>query len=187
MPFPRRMCSRVRSNNRMEDYMQSPMESPVTRRNSSGKAGIVWVVIIVVLASLGAYWLAHRDGSGNPQGAVQGEVFTSPVETVVGFYAWYLSAYGNPLAEGAYRVRNELSGVLVAKVDALVRQSSVFDPIVCANSRPASVDVVLVSSQADTAVMQVTPSDQDVSAFNVSLERQGDTWRMTDIVCLQGK
>ena len=113
-------------------------------------------------------------------------------ETVVqSFYDWYLDAAGfdpesqerrNPLVEGTYRERPELSAEFVARLDASVAEGLAADPLLCAQDVPEAVETGETAITDDGATVAVTTSFAG-HGFTVALRQAAEGWQIDDVTC----
>lgn len=119
----------------------------------------------------------------------------APEEVVQEFYDWYLDYIGdrssgefrNPLVDGAYQDAPNMADEFVAEVDTLLaeqreQQAGGYDPFLCAQDIPTTIDVGSAQITADTAVVPVTTDFAD-HGFTVELTRVDDTWEIRNVVC----
>ncbi len=117
------------------------------------------------------------------------------VETVAGFYNWYLNYtapdeaghLNNPLVDKAYRETPYLSAELVEKMDALLSAASImYDPFVCAQDIPGSfeADVVAATPEQATVLLrtyfQFSPYSHNIT---LTLQPEASAWKLNAIAC----
>jgi len=145
---------------------------------------IFYVVLVCTLMALSALPAAAQD---------------DPAQVVNSFYTWYLDYVGydeasqefrNPLVDGSYQERTELSTALIEEV-ATIRDEQGgyhYDPFLCAQDIPESLDITEVDylTDHDAAVLVKTrfgfnphPNYMVVSL----MEQDTDGWLITKVDC----
>ena len=112
---------------------------------------------------------------------------TTPDLVVQSFYSWYLSyasgAEGrNPMVDGAYRDRPELSADLVAEMDALLNGPDRvnYDPFLQAQDVPGSFELHEVVMDGDSARV-VLSTDFAGHVLAIDLVRHDGAWLIDEI------
>lgn len=105
-------------------------------------------------------------------------------DVVVDFYTWYLGFEGNAFVEGVYQDHPAVSPTFVqAVVERLESfEKGGYDPFLCAQDRPDEVAALGVTVSGDVAVVTVVTDFVD-HEFAVELEAEGQSWRITNVVC----
>jgi len=120
------------------------------------------------------------------------EAEIGPEATVEGFYDWYLGYTeqegGNPLVDGAYRTRSDLTAGLIAETDAMMadREMGGGDSFLCAQDIPVHLSIGEVDVQGDAATVTMDAlytGNPMASHFDVVLERAEAAWQIADVVC----
>lgn len=122
-----------------------------------------------------------------------------PAEVANSFYAWYLDYVGydetsqefrNPLVDGSYQERTELSTELIEEVATIQDEQGGYhyDPFLCAQDIPASVEIAEVDylTDYDVAILMETNFgfNPHPNYMVVSLQEQNtDGWRITGVHC----
>lgn len=110
-----------------------------------------------------------------------------PGEVVLGFYNWYLGYEGNALVDGAYRdqavASPEFAQTVQERLDSFEKGG--YDPILCAQDQPGTVEVGMVTISGDRAEVAVSTSFEGHS-FRVLLAAEEQSWQITDVVCDNG-
>jgi hypothetical protein len=116
----------------------------------------------------------------------------TPEEVVESFYDWYLGYIGdpasgevrNPMADGAYRSSEYLTGEFVQKVDGIIASfdKGGYDPFLCAQDIPESftVDEALVSGDKASLVVHTSFEGH---TFVVEAEQVSGRWAISDVIC----
>lgn len=120
-----------------------------------------------------------------------------PAEVVTSFYGWYLGYAGydqdsevfrNPLVDGSYQERSELSARMIDQVAAMRDEQGGFhyDPFLCAQDLPASFETELVEMRDQNATVMV----REFFAWNarpnvlaVDLVNQDGAWHIDGVNC----
>jgi len=148
--------------------------------------------LLVVGGAFGAMVLAGN----RAYGTVSVEAMAAePADVVASFYGWYLDHAGydaesgtmrNPLVDGSYAAREELSPALVDEVDALLASfregGAGYDPLLCAQDIPTEFSVNTSSISESVAEVRVETSFVGHS-FLVMLEKTGSEWTITAVRC----
>jgi len=158
------------------------------------KKRFVFALVALLLSGgvLGLNALIKSDSAG----VAAAEALTpEPADVVESFYGWYLDNAGydaesgtmrNPLADGSYALREELSPALVEEVDALLASfhegGAGYDPFLCAQDIPAEFAVSTFSISESAAEVRVETSFVGHS-FQVMLEKIGGEWTITAVRC----
>jgi hypothetical protein len=139
--------------------------------NRKTQAGILMILIVAAVATLFLVIL--------PTTAQQ-----FPDQVVQDFYAWYIgyAETANPLVDKAYRSSEALSQDFIARMDEFTSRPMMFDPILCAQDVPASISTAKPAVARSTATVHVETSFAG-HAFDVELAKDGNTWKITDVVC----
>lgn len=121
-----------------------------------------------------------------------------PTGVVDSFYGWYLDYAGydetteefrNPLADGSYQEREELSADLIDRVVAIREEQGGFfhDPFLCAQDVPESFEIVQVDplTERDAAVLvrEYFGFNPHPKVFVVSVHAQDGAWQIADVIC----
>lgn len=110
---------------------------------------------------------------------------------VESFYTEYLGYIGmnretgdfrNPLVDRAYRDMTGLSPAYVQKLDAMMEEGIMADPILCAQDIPAFVNVVGVEQEGDLAVAAMEDSFTG-HRFEVELKAEDGGWLISSVRC----
>lgn len=119
-----------------------------------------------------------------------GAALDDPGAVVEQFYAWYLdyaASDGDPLMERAYAGSEHLSPLAVERIDQfLVREGASageWDPFLCAEDRPAGVEVVAVEQDTPTRAEVTVTADGLDEPLTVHLIQAGGRWEITDVDC----
>jgi hypothetical protein len=123
----------------------------------------------------------------------------TPEQVVEGFYDWYLGYIGDPasgemrspLADGAYRSSEYLTGEFVQQVDEIIASfgKGGYDPFLCAQDVPRSltVDAAAVSGEEASVVVHEiwNPGTKVESVHDVAVTLQlvDGAWKIADITC----
>lgn len=122
----------------------------------------------------------------------------SPETVVNSFYTWYLGAVGydeasgefhNPLVEGTYQERPELSPELIEKVAAIREEEGgyQYDPFLCAQDIPVSFEVEPADQptgqDAVVLVREYFGWNPRPNLLVVSLHAIDGTWRIANVNC----
>lgn len=140
----------------------------MTRKTQLGFLGILLVAIVATLVLVILPTTAQQ----------------APDQVVQEFYTWYI-AYAqtaNPLVDKAYRSSEALSQDFIARMDEFTSQPMMFDPILCAQDVPVSISTAKPAVARSTATVHVETSFAG-HAFDVELAKDGNTWKITDVVC----
>lgn len=157
-----------------------------------------WFVFVLAAALLvaglvGVNALVKADAAG--VAAVEA-LTPEPADVVASFYGWYLDYAGydpesgemhNPLAEGAYADRSELSPDLLFATDSLMASFDEegmggYDPFLCAQNLPVDFYLTTLSVSDETAEVMVETSFSG-HQFVVSLVQLGERWVMDEVMC----
>lgn len=148
----------------------------------------IFMLVICALLALGAANIAA------PAAAQDDD----PSAVINSFYAWYLDYAGydpdsdefrNPLADGSYQERPELSPDFVQDVIAIRDEQGGFfhDPFLCAQDVPESVEIVQVDrlTERDAAVLVQEFFGWNPRAFTfvVAVTKQDDAWLIRNVIC----
>ena len=108
---------------------------------------------------------------------------TGQAEQVVqSFYDWYLSYDGNPLVDHAYRSSRYLRPEMVAFLDDFTQGEMGYDPVLCAQDKPASITPAVSRVAGGWASVDVTTSFEG-HAFSVELIQTDGDWRIDKVNC----
>lgn len=108
---------------------------------------------------------------------------TNQTEQVVqDFYDWYLSYDGNPLVDGAYRASRYLSPGMVVFLDDFTAGEMDYDPILCAQDKPASITPSTSQVTDGWAKVEVTTSFAR-HQFAVELVHKQGGWLIDKVNC----
>lgn len=120
------------------------------------------------------------------------EATDGPAAVVESYYAWHIDAAGfdpetgirgNPMVDGTYRDRPELSESFVSKIDDLVASGQMMaDPFLCAQDVPTSVEVADTVVTDGSATATVTTSFEG-HGFDVDLEEIDGEWKIVAVHC----
>ncbi|MBM3189400.1 MAG: DUF3828 domain-containing protein [Chloroflexi bacterium] len=149
---------------------------------------VLGVLFVLVVAGLGAVRAAATRAS-----ALAG---LSPAEITERFYAWYLT-YGQEsprpgassvLADRAYQHSPYVTRRLVQELNALMDSGArlAFEPCLCAQDRPARLEVaheMITGDRASVVVTLIWAGNPMGTGFEVNLRRVGPTWRIDHIDC----
>lgn len=110
-----------------------------------------------------------------------------PREVVIDFYGWYLGFKGNVLVEGAYHDHPAVSPTFAQTVAERLEsfEKGGYDSFLCAQDRPNEVEVLEITVSGDAAAVTVA-TDFPEHTFAVELEAEGQSWRITNVVCDAG-
>jgi len=171
---------------------ESDRKEGETMRGKGGRfvryAARIGLAIALGVAAVGCVASASGLASaGTP--APEDEV--GPEAIVAGFYDWYLGYTeqegGNPLVDGAYRTRSELTAGLIAEADAMMADREMGgDPFLCAQDIPVYLSIGAVDAQGDAATVTMDAlytGNPLASHFDVVLERTSGAWQIADVVC----
>ena len=114
-------------------------------------------------------------------GANQQEKAPAPEQVVQSFYEGYLTYEGNPLTEKAYRSSSALSTDLIHQLDEQPTGELIADPLLCAQDVPESITISAPSIADKTASVEVQTSLGN--HFTVHLTRDGNSWKISQVVC----
>ncbi|MCW5850086.1 MAG: DUF3828 domain-containing protein [Anaerolineae bacterium] len=107
----------------------------------------------------------------------------TPQAVVNAFYTWYLSYQGNPLVDHIYRNSAYVAPGFVQKVDSIVASTpGGYDPILCAQARPAQFTTELLNLQPPQSLVGVRTNIPGHS-FQVALNTMGGNWKISDVTC----
>jgi hypothetical protein len=111
------------------------------------------------------------------------EQATSQTEQVVqDFYDWYLSYDGNPLVDHAYRNSQYLRPEMVAFLDGFSQDGMGYDPVLCAQDKPASISATASQVTGGWASVEVTTSFEG-HGFSVELIQTDGDWLIDKVNC----
>jgi hypothetical protein len=111
------------------------------------------------------------------------EQATSQTEQVVqDFYDWYLSYDGNPLVDHAYRTGRYLSPEMVAFLDDFTQNEMGYDPVLCAQDKPASISPTAARVAGGWASVEVSTSFEG-HRFSVELIQTDGDWLIDKVNC----
>lgn len=147
-------------------------------------AGKNWMLVVglLMVAALGAACTVAGAQAAN-----------TPEAVVESFYGWMLENTGydveadvmrNPVVEGTYAGQPEIAPEMVAFVEETVAgfEGGGYDPILCAQDVPQSVEVGTAEIDGDTAFVPVSTSFEGHS-FTVKLGKAGDDWKIEQVIC----
>jgi hypothetical protein len=112
-------------------------------------------------------------------------------EVVESFYTWHMKFVGNALISGAYRGNKNLSARFVEKVDG-IREAALengfwYDPFVCTVEKPLGVGIQEPAVEGNAATTVITIDVDEDFDLNVKLVREGENWKIDDLICPQEK
>lgn len=135
---------------------------------------------VIILASAIFYTLAFVIW---PTVFMTNEQVTTQTEQVVqNFYDWYLSYDGNPLADHAYRSSRYLRPEMIAFLDDFTQSEMGYDPILCAQDKPASLSPSASRVAGGWAKVEVTTGFEG-QGFSVELIQTDGDWRIDKVNC----
>lgn len=112
-----------------------------------------------------------------------------PVEVVESFYDWYIDYTGydeeadtfrNPITDGAFRERPELSPELIASIEA--EEMRFADPFVCAQDVPTGAEYEAVGENA-VLVREYFGENPHAFTHLVELAQTDSAWQITAVHC----
>ncbi len=119
------------------------------------------------------------------------EVFhDSPEQTVENFYQTWLDYEGNPLVDKYYQDNKYLTATAVDRLDEIISSfdKSAYDPVLCAQDRPASFEIVNQTIANDSAEVLLQEnfggSERNIK---VMLKKQESVWLIDNIICHEGE
>ena len=143
--------------------------------------------LLIVLALTGLAWIPAL-ATSRPST----ELAPGPKEVVSDFYHWYIGyirngeTLRNPLVDGAYRNRRELSPALVNQIAAAFEntEKTAYDPILLAQDIPERVEVT--GAKVSQGAAQVTVEfywggNDNPSQRTLDLALQNGNWEITNI------
>jgi hypothetical protein len=107
---------------------------------------------------------------------------TQTQQVVQDFYSWYLSYDGNPLVEHAYRSSRYLRPEMVAFLDDFTQDGMSYDPLLCAQDKPAGINVTSTRVAGGWASVEVTTSFEN-HGFSVELIQTDGDWLIDKVNC----
>lgn len=113
----------------------------------------------------------------------------SPTDFVTTFFEWYISAYGTEEFRLSEESRTELAKWFSAELGKWyypIMDTTGNDPILLTDEDPRTwgdgIETTLVSQSTEKAVVRVTIGASKKHIYTVSLDREGDTWRIASSV-----
>lgn len=110
------------------------------------------------------------------------QVTTQTEQVVRDFYDWYLSYDGNPLVDHAYRSSRHLRPEMVAFLDDFSQDGMAYDPVLCAQDKPASITPTASRVAGGWARVEVTTSFEG-HGFSVELIQTDGDWLIDKVNC----
>jgi len=146
-----------------------------------------WLVglMALVLVAVAGYFVQSAIAAPRTQEA-------RAVEVVEDFYGWYLDYIGqgeirqNPLVDGAYREREDLTDAFIGDVDeALVQMAQGgFDPFLLAQDVPERIEIGEATVNGDAArvtVLMYWGGNPEPSERTVHLSRTDGAWKIAQV------
>jgi hypothetical protein len=152
---------------------------------------IIPLIAVIALVVLGVYLVPRGLNQTEPrQARYPSPDPADPSAVVDGFYKWYMEQPGNPLTSGAYKLNPALASDLKQSVDELLNQNTPggFDPFLCAQDKPKQIMVGQAYIDGPDATVNVEQTfDTGKRVIPVQLNKLGDNWEITTILCDQVK
>lgn len=108
----------------------------------------------------------------------------TPADVVKTFYDWYLAHEGNPLSDGAYQNNSQLTSTFISEIDKFIQGGPGFDPFLCAQDKPLSLETGNAKIENGIATVVVT---QKFSTQNrqipITLKKYNGQWQIDKINC----
>lgn len=115
---------------------------------------------------------------------------SGPEKAILSFIDDWSSYEGNPLSDGYYKNNPSVSEEYEKKVDSIVTSfdKTGYDPVLCAQDRPDSIEAVNSSIKGDQAVIRLkyiySGGDKMSEAL---LNKNNGRWVIRDIICKKGE
>ena len=145
----------------------------------------IYILLAAALIAVGAFLIWPGLISGSAVGL-------SPDQVVAEYYRWYLDYirsdpkgdFHNPLIELAYQDSRLLTKELINRIDQIVEgdQGINYDPFLCAQDVPESIDVIS-SFQSDDNVTVVVQSSFYRHIYTVDLVKRWGQWKIMEVNC----
>ena len=146
---------------------------------SKQQAAMMIIIFAAVFSTL-AFVIWPTMYAANKQ--VKASDATNPEAVVQDFYNGYLQYNGNPLVDKIYRSNERLSPDFVALLDDFTRGDMHFDPVLCAQDKPAGITTQQAQITNDRAMVGVTDSFPG-HQFSVELVQIDGRWMIDQVIC----